>query len=62
VYVFNSQNSTPDVSAQVDASTKAGIPVVTFTETLWPKGATFQEWQTSQLMALAAALAKATGR
>jgi zinc/manganese transport system substrate-binding protein len=59
VYVFNEQNVGPDVQAQVDAAEEAGIPVVTVTETLNPSGATFQEWQTTQLEALAAALESA---
>jgi zinc/manganese transport system substrate-binding protein len=66
VYVFNSQNSTPDVSAQVNAAKQAGIPVSTVTETLSPAGATFQDWQSSQLEALQQALQhalhQATGR
>jgi zinc/manganese transport system substrate-binding protein len=36
--------------------------VTTITETLVPASATYQEWQSRQLQALAAALAKATGR
>lgn len=62
VYVFNSQNSTPDVAAQVKAAEAAGIPVSTVTETLAPAGDTFQQWQSGQLTALAAALHRATGR
>jgi zinc/manganese transport system substrate-binding protein len=62
VYVFNSQNSTPDVSAQVDAAKKAGIPVSTVTETLAPASASFQDWQSAQLQSLADALHRATGR
>ncbi|HEX3816001.1 MAG TPA: zinc ABC transporter substrate-binding protein [Mycobacteriales bacterium] len=62
VYVFNSQNSTPDVSAQVQAAKKAGIPVSTVTETLSPAGASFQNWQSAQLQALESALHKATGK
>jgi len=62
VYVYNSQNATPDVQRQVDAAKAAGIPLVTVTETLTPAGASFQEWQVAQLKALAAALAAATGR
>ncbi|WP_138445144.1 metal ABC transporter solute-binding protein, Zn/Mn family [Sinomonas susongensis] len=62
VYVFNSQNSTPDVSAQVDAAKAAGIPVSAVTETLSPKGASFQDWQTTQLKSLEAALGQATGK
>jgi zinc/manganese transport system substrate-binding protein len=62
VWVFNSQNSTPDVARITEAARKKGIPVTTITETLTPVSATFQGWQTRQLTALAAALAKATGR
>jgi zinc/manganese transport system substrate-binding protein len=62
VWVFNSQNSTPDVQRITDAARKKGIPVTTITETLTPTSATFQDWQSRQLQALAAALAKATGR
>ena len=62
VYVFNSQNSTPDVAAQVTAAKAAAIPVVAVTETLTPAGATFQQWQSEQLQRLAAALHEATGR
>lgn len=61
VYVFNSQNSTPDVSAQITAAKKEGIQVSTVTETLSPAGASFQDWQVSQLAALESALATATG-
>jgi zinc/manganese transport system substrate-binding protein len=62
VYVFNSQNSTPDVAAQVTAAKSGSIPVVAVTETLSPAGATFQQWQSAQLQQLAAALHEATGR
>jgi zinc/manganese transport system substrate-binding protein len=62
VFVFNSQNATPDVQRLVDAAKAGGISVTTVTETLTPKGATFQAWQTAQLKALAAALAAATGK
>jgi zinc/manganese transport system substrate-binding protein len=62
VWVFNSQNSTPDVQRFTDRARKLGIPVTTITETLVPPSATFQQWQVGQLKALAAALARATGR
>jgi zinc/manganese transport system substrate-binding protein len=62
VWVFNSQNSTPDVQRITDAARKQGIPVTTITETLVPGSANFEQWQSRQLEALAAALAKATGR
>jgi zinc/manganese transport system substrate-binding protein len=62
VWVFNSQNSTPDVARLTSEAKKKGIPVTTITETLSPATTTFQSWQVKQLKALAAALAKATRR
>ncbi|HEY3610987.1 MAG TPA: zinc ABC transporter substrate-binding protein, partial [Pseudonocardiaceae bacterium] len=62
VYVFNSQNATPDVQAQVNAAKAAGIPVTTVTETLDPATATFQQWQVKQLQGIEAALAQASGK
>jgi zinc/manganese transport system substrate-binding protein len=62
IYVYNSQNSTPDIAAQVKAAKAAGIPVTTVTETLAPAGSTFEQWQTTQLQGIQSALAQATGR
>jgi zinc/manganese transport system substrate-binding protein len=62
VYVYNSQNATPDVQAQVNEAKAAGIPVTTITETLTPAGASFQDWQVAQLKALQQALGQATGK
>jgi zinc/manganese transport system substrate-binding protein len=62
VYVYNSQNATPDVQAQVNEAKAAAIPVTTITETLTPAGASFQDWQVAQLTALKQTLAQATGR
>jgi zinc/manganese transport system substrate-binding protein len=62
IYIYNSQNATPDVAAQVRAAKAGHIPVTTVTETLAPAGATFQQWQVSQLEQLAAALHQATGK
>lgn len=59
VYVFNSQNTTPDVKAQVKLAGDAGIPVASVTETLSPASASFQDWQSGQLEKLAEALATA---
>jgi zinc/manganese transport system substrate-binding protein len=61
VFVFNSQNSTPDVQRLVGAARAEHIPVTTVTETLTPAKATFQEWQVRELRALLAALEKASG-
>ncbi len=64
VYLYNSQNATPDVAAQLATARRAGVPVVAVTETINPPGASFQQWQVSQLRALRAALeqARATAR
>ena len=62
VYVYNSQNATPDIQAQIDEAKAQGIPVTTITETMTPASASWQQWQTAQLSALRAALALATHR
>jgi zinc/manganese transport system substrate-binding protein len=62
VYVYNSQNTTPDVQAQLAECKAEHIPTATITETLVPPTATYQYWQTRQLVGIAAALAQATGR
>ncbi|MGH3605971.1 MAG: metal ABC transporter solute-binding protein, Zn/Mn family [Pseudonocardiaceae bacterium] len=62
VFVFNSQNSTPDVAALVTAAKAAGIPVATVTETLVPPTASFQDWQADQLQGLEQALSQASAR
>ncbi|MCC9311563.1 zinc ABC transporter substrate-binding protein [Kitasatospora sp. RB6PN24] len=62
VYVYNTQNSNPDVVAQVNAAKAQGIPVAQVTETLAPANATFQDWQTQQLQGIADALKAATGK
>ncbi|GAC1476604.1 MAG: metal ABC transporter solute-binding protein [Candidatus Dormibacteraceae bacterium] len=56
VFVFNTQNSTPDVRSLVDKAKAQGIPVSRVTETLAPATVTFQVWQTNQLKELLAAL------
>ncbi|BCJ36391.1 ABC transporter substrate-binding protein [Actinocatenispora thailandica] len=62
VYVYNAQNATPDVRAQVRAAKANGIPVATVTETLTPAGASFQQWQVAQLRSLLSALHQGTGK
>jgi zinc/manganese transport system substrate-binding protein len=57
LYVYNSQNTTSDVSRQVAAARAAGIPVVAITETLPRSSASFQAWQVAQLTAVQQALA-----
>jgi zinc/manganese transport system substrate-binding protein len=62
VWVYNSQNATPDVQRLNDEARSAGIPVATVTETLTPAGTTFEAWQERQLEGLRRALREATGR
>lgn len=59
VYVYNSQNATPDVQAQIKQAKAAGIPVTSITESLVPPGVSYQRWQTAQLISLRDALARA---
>lgn len=62
VWVYNSQNVTPDVSAVTRIVTARHIPIATITETLSPASDTFEQWQVSELQRLRAALHRATGR
>jgi len=62
VWVYNRQNTTPDVQRLNAAARRAGVPVTTITETPVPASATFQAWQVAQLESLRRALARATGR
>jgi zinc/manganese transport system substrate-binding protein len=62
VWIVNRQNLTPEVQRLDGLARAAGIPTVTVTETLSPAGASFEQWQTRQLAALAAGLHRATGR
>jgi len=56
VFVYNSQNSTPEVQGLVAKARAKTIPVVSVAETMLPAGATFQDWQTAQLNRLLQAL------
>jgi zinc/manganese transport system substrate-binding protein len=62
VWVFNSQNVTPDVQRINEIARAQHIPIATVTETLSPANYTFQQWQTAQLEGLKRALTQATGR
>ncbi len=57
--MYNSQNVTPDVKAQLTEVKAEHIPYATITETLAPASATYQAWQTRQLLGIQAALARA---
>jgi zinc/manganese transport system substrate-binding protein len=62
VWVYNSQNATPDVQRVNQLARAAQIPIATITETLSPPSDTFQQWQAAELTSLLAALHQATGR
>jgi zinc/manganese transport system substrate-binding protein len=62
VWVYNSQNVTPDVLRVNQIVRRAHIPIATVTETLAPASASFQQWQVGELEALLRALHAATGR
>ena len=62
IYVYNSQNTTPDVQAQLAECRAAHIPTATITETLSPATASYQDWQTRQLQGILTALEQASGR
>jgi zinc/manganese transport system substrate-binding protein len=62
VWVFNSQNVTPDVDRVNQLARAAGIPIVTVTETLSPASDSFQQWQVSQLEGLLHALQRSGAR
>jgi zinc/manganese transport system substrate-binding protein len=62
VWVYNSQNATPEIQRLNSLARAQGIPVATVTETLSPASDSFQQWQVHQLQGLEAALHRATGR
>jgi zinc/manganese transport system substrate-binding protein len=62
VWVYNSQNATPDVQRVNRLAQAAHVPIATITETLSPASATFEQWQAAQLSSLLAALHRGTGR
>ena len=62
VWVYNSQNVTPEIKRLNGLAAAAHIPVVTITETLSPSTDSFQQWQVAQLGRLQTALHEATER
>jgi zinc/manganese transport system substrate-binding protein len=62
VWVYNSQNATPDVQRVNQLARAAHVPITTITETLSPASADFEQWQSAQLRSLLQALHRATGR
>ncbi len=62
VWVFNSQNLTPDVQRVNELARAARIPIATVTETLSSASDSFEQWQVAELEQLERALHEATGR
>ena len=62
VWVYNSQNVTPEIQRLNQDARAAHVPIATVTETLAPASDSFQQWQVAQLTRLQAALHQATGR
>lgn len=62
VWVFNSQNVTPDVQRINEIAHRERIPIATVTETLSPASDSFEQWQVAELEGLERALHEATGR
>jgi zinc/manganese transport system substrate-binding protein len=62
VWVFNSQNVTPDVQRINEIARAQHIPIATITETLSPASDTFQQWQVAELERIKQALAQATSK
>jgi zinc/manganese transport system substrate-binding protein len=62
VWIYNSQNTTPEI-LHLNALARANrIPVATVTETLSPQSDSFEQWQVAQLQRIEQALHEATGR
>jgi zinc/manganese transport system substrate-binding protein len=62
LWIYNSQNATPDVQRVNQLARAAHIPITTITETLSPASASFEQWQVAELQNLEQALHQATGR
>jgi zinc/manganese transport system substrate-binding protein len=61
VFVYDTEDHSPAVEAQLAAATAAQIPVAAVSETPEPAGDSFQQWQTEQLDSIKGALAEAAG-
>jgi zinc/manganese transport system substrate-binding protein len=62
LWVFNSQNVTPDVQRVNALVQQQAIPVARVTETLAPVSASFEQWQVAELEGLLRGLRLAVGR
>jgi zinc/manganese transport system substrate-binding protein len=62
VWIYNSQNATPEIARLNALARASAIPTTTITESLTPASDSFEQWQVTQLQALARVLHAATGR
>ena len=62
VWVFNSQNVSPEIDHLNAIARAEHIPIATVTETLSPANVDFEQWQVAELQQLRAALAEGAGR
>ena len=62
VWIFNSQNATPEIQRLNSLARAQRIPIATVTETLSPQTDSFEQWQVAQLEGIESALHRATGR
>jgi zinc/manganese transport system substrate-binding protein len=62
VWIYNSQNETPEIQQLGTLARGNRIPIATVTETLSPQTDTFEQWQVAQLEGIERALHEATGR
>jgi zinc/manganese transport system substrate-binding protein len=62
VWIYNSQNATPEIQHLNSLARANHIPIATVTETLSPETDSFEQWQVAQLDGVERALHDATGR
>ncbi len=62
VWVYNSQNATPDIQRVNEIAKAKNIAIAKVTETLSPAAGSFEQWQVTELEGLITALHQATGR
>jgi zinc/manganese transport system substrate-binding protein len=62
VWVYNSQNVTPDIQRVTSIVKEQHIPIATVTETLSPASDSFERWQVAELEGIEKALHEAAGR
>ena len=62
MWIYNTQNLTPEVQQLGALARHNNIPIATVTETLSPRKDSFEQWQVAQLEGIERALHEATGR